>query len=175
MLGKNDSVTESYPSMKFKYPFDESLQIHLEYDGYNGEIIKQADVILIGFPFNFPMDEQVRLNDIVYYTNRTDNSGPAMTWGLTAIAYLEFGTKYEFIAELLFVKSYRSYIRYPFFIWYETPTGGTSNFLTGAGGFLQGMPFGYGGIRIHETYLSFSNFNVAPYGVDKFSFNELQC
>jgi hypothetical protein len=33
-----------------------------------------------------------------------------MTWGLTAIAFLEFGTEYEFLANLLFVKSFRDYV-----------------------------------------------------------------
>ena len=33
-------------------------------------------------------------------------------------------------------------------VWTETPDGGEVNFITGAGGFLQSMVFGYGGIRL---------------------------
>ena len=42
----------------------------------------------------------------------------------------------------------------PFAVWTETPQGGTTNFLTGAGGFLQGVLMGYAGLRIHDEYLT---------------------
>ena len=35
---------------KMKIPFDQKLQIHLEYDGYSGTTIKQADVALLQYP-----------------------------------------------------------------------------------------------------------------------------
>jgi hypothetical protein len=31
-----------------KLPFDHNKLVYLEYDGYNGETIKQADVVLLG-------------------------------------------------------------------------------------------------------------------------------
>lgn len=34
-------------------------------------------------------------------------------------------------------------------VWTETPHGGEVNFITGAGGFLQSVLFGYGGIRLN--------------------------
>ena len=54
-----------------KIPFDNSLQIHLEYDGYNGTSIKQADVTLLQYPLMYPMPRSVAYNDLVYYQNRT--------------------------------------------------------------------------------------------------------
>lgn len=39
----------------------------------------------------------------------------------------------------------------PFLVWTETPTGGTPNFLTGAGGFLQVPLFGYTRLRVNDT------------------------
>jgi trehalose/maltose hydrolase-like predicted phosphorylase len=62
-------------------PFDNTRGIHLEYEGYTNEQIKQADVVLIGFPLMWPMDPQVRRNDLLYYENKTRANGPAMTWG----------------------------------------------------------------------------------------------
>ena len=38
-------------------------------------------------------------------------------------------------------------------VWTETPTGGTVNFITGSGGFLQSVLFGYGGLRLREGSL----------------------
>ncbi len=42
----------------------------------------------------------------------------------------------------------------PFAVWKERAyTGGNLNFLTGAGGFLQNLIFGYGGLRIETDQL----------------------
>jgi hypothetical protein len=41
-------------------------------------------------------------------------------------------------------------------VWTETPTGGTPNFCTGAGGYLQTALQGYTGLRINDTALSLS-------------------
>ena len=61
-----------------KIPFDAVNQRHPEYDGYAGQTIKQADVVLLGFPLMWPMDDTVRRNDLVYYAERTDPNGPGM-------------------------------------------------------------------------------------------------
>lgn len=42
--------------------------------------MKQADVILLGFPLMHPMHPEVRRNDLVMYEPVTTLSGPAMTW-----------------------------------------------------------------------------------------------
>jgi hypothetical protein len=46
-------------------------------------------------------------------------------------------------------------------VWTETPTGGTPNFLTGAGGFVQTALFGYSGIRVNDTSLTINPHNSA--------------
>ena len=135
-------------------PFDSDLDIHLEYDTYSGETIKQADVTLMGFPLNYPMSEAVRTADILYYTPRTDKEGPAMTWSMDCISFLELGN--ETAADASFRKSYIDNVREPYLVWWETISGGAENFLTGAGGFLQAITFGYAGIRLSEDALTLS-------------------
>jgi len=74
-------------------PFDEELQIHLEYDGYNGHVclnrfismsttyrcfeqmINQADVALLQYPLGYPMSKQIAHNDLVYWQNKTNPDG----------------------------------------------------------------------------------------------------
>ena len=47
--------------------------------------------------------------------------------------------------------------RHPCVIWcLWPPTGGHENFITGAGGYLQNLVNGYGGLRVLATHLSFS-------------------
>jgi len=132
---------------------DETNQVHLEYDGYDGRQIKQADVVLLGFPLELPMSPQMRRNDLVYYGARTDQKGPAMTWAMHVIAWLELGEPAE--AARLWPLSFAN-AHEPFQIWTETPTGGAVNFITGAGGFLQAILFGYGGIRLEDAQLKFN-------------------
>lgn len=45
-----------------------------------GEPVKQADVVLLGFPVMYPMEPEVRRNDLEIYEPVTDPQGPAMTW-----------------------------------------------------------------------------------------------
>lgn len=47
---------------------------------FTGSDVKQADVILIGFPLGLPMSPEVRRNDLEFYEAVTDPLGPAMTW-----------------------------------------------------------------------------------------------
>lgn len=130
--------------------FDSLNNVHPEFEGYNGQTIKQADVVLLGFPLmwgglnNHPNSRQ---KDLEYYENRTDLQGPAMTWGMHAIGWLETGDLVR--ASPLFQRSFAN-VHEPFDVWTESPTGGAINFITGAGGFLQAVLFGFGGLRVED-------------------------
>ena len=56
-------------------------------------------------------------------------------------------------AASLFNRSFAN-VKPPFAVWMETPKGGATNFITGAGGFLQAVLNGYGGFRILDESLS---------------------
>ncbi|XP_055339446.1 protein-glucosylgalactosylhydroxylysine glucosidase-like [Paramacrobiotus metropolitanus] len=114
-------------------------------------LVKQADVILLGYPLDMPMNRSIRANDLDIYLNITDVEGPAMTWGMFSVGYLELERHEE--ADLLFVKNYENIVS-PFGVWSENPGGqGALNFLTGMGGFLQAVINGYGGIRLRADEL----------------------
>ena len=49
--------------------------------------------------------------------------------------------------------SYRGHLKGPFLMLSETPTNDAVNFVTGAGGFLQQVIFGYTGLRLGERGL----------------------
>jgi len=59
---------------------------------------------------------QVRLNDLAFYENRTDPSGPAMTHAMFAIGWLEVGNKQK--AEISFLKNYAN-IQGPFKVFHS--------------------------------------------------------
>ncbi|XP_056383482.1 protein-glucosylgalactosylhydroxylysine glucosidase isoform X2 [Hyla sarda] len=139
---------------KIKVPFDPKNNYHPEYDGYKpGDQVKQADAVLLCYPLMFPMSQECRKNDLQIYETVTDPDGPAMTWSMFTIGYMEI--KEPIMAQQQFMKCF-SNITEPFKIWTENADGsGAVNFLTGMGGFLQTVLFGYTGFRITENSLRF--------------------
>ncbi|XP_026168346.1 LOW QUALITY PROTEIN: protein-glucosylgalactosylhydroxylysine glucosidase [Mastacembelus armatus] len=138
-----------------KIPFDEKLQYHPEYDGYiKGYPVKQADTVMLGYPLGLPMSREVRRNDLEAYEPVTDPHGPAMTWGMFAIGWLELEEAEK--AQHLLEKCFNN-IQGPFQVWSESSDGsGAVNFLTGMGGFLQAVLFGFTGFRVQKDSLVFS-------------------
>ena len=82
------------------------------------------------------------------YEKVTDANGRAMTWGMHAVGHLEGGDVAK--AASLFNRSFAN-VKPPL-LWTETPTGGATNFLTGAGG-LQAALAGYVGLRLHDDHI----------------------
>lgn len=78
---------------------------------------------------------------------------------MTAIGYIDLGSLDK--ASKYFAQSYAN-IHPPFNVWLETPSGGAPMFITGAGGFLQGVLFGYGGLRLVESEELIVNPNLPP-------------
>ncbi|XP_075996892.1 protein-glucosylgalactosylhydroxylysine glucosidase [Genypterus blacodes] len=138
-----------------KIPFDEVSQYHPEYDGYiKGHPVKQADAVMLSYPLGLQLSPEVRRNDLEAYEPVTDPQGPAMTWGMFAIGWLELGEAER--AQRLLEKCFNN-IQGPFQVWSESSDGsGAVNFLTGMGGFLQAVLFGYTGFRVQKDCLVFS-------------------
>uniref|UniRef100_A0A4W4F750 Protein-glucosylgalactosylhydroxylysine glucosidase n=1 Tax=Electrophorus electricus TaxID=8005 RepID=A0A4W4F750_ELEEL len=140
---------------KLKIPFDPELKYHPEFDGYKrGSQVKQADTVLLGYPLGLPMSREVRQNDLECYESVTDPLGPAMTWSVFAVGWLELGEAEK--AQQVLQKCFKN-IQGPFQVWSESSDGsGAVNFLTGMGGFLQAVLFGYTGFRVQRDCLMFA-------------------
>lgn len=144
-LGKTTNPRWLAVANNLTIPRDPNTNLILEYDGYTDDTIKQADVILLAYPLGFPLEKGDAEQILSFYTPKTDPEGPAMTWAMTVIGYLEINRPNE--ASKFFKEAYAN-IHAPFNVWFETPEGGAVNFITGAGGFLQMTTFGYSGLRI---------------------------
>ncbi|KAL8559375.1 hypothetical protein ACOMHN_045095 [Nucella lapillus] len=127
---------------------DSEHNYHPEYDGYErGAVVKQADVILLGFPFRWPMSDDLRRNDLAYYTTVTPG-GPAMTRSMFAVNWLRLGEQDK--AHEAFCNSMLN-VQEPFKVWSENADGsGAYNFHTGMGGFLQSLLYGYLGLDLND-------------------------
>lgn len=145
--------------------YDRQLDYHPQYDGYNLSIsIKQADAALLGYPLQFAnIRASTHRNNLNYYANVTRSNGPAMTWSMHAIGHLEVDSTPP--SEQIFNHTFIPYIRSPYFVWNEYVNGvpdGASNFITGAGGFLQLIMYGFAGIRINSDSLSLGHSQLPP-------------
>ncbi len=134
-------------------PFDPVRRIHLEYDEYRGAIVKQADVVLMTYPLEYPMPADVARADIDYYVPRTNPNGPAMTDAIHSIATSALDVP-GCAAYTFLLRSYHPQLRAPFFQTSETAGGGAMNFLTGTGGILQQFLYGFTGLRDGEDAIT---------------------
>jgi trehalose/maltose hydrolase-like predicted phosphorylase len=118
-----------------------------EHAKYNGEGIKQADVNLLAYPLKLITDPVQVKKDLVYYQSRVPNQGtPAMTQAIFAILYARLGqgdTAFHF-----FKDAYIPNLNPPFRVIAETKGGTNPYFATGAGGILQAVIMGFGGLDI---------------------------
>ncbi|XP_040826989.1 protein-glucosylgalactosylhydroxylysine glucosidase isoform X2 [Ochotona curzoniae] len=142
-----------------KLPFDPERKFHPEFEGYElGEEVKQADVVLLGYPVPFPLSPHTRRRNLEVYEPVTSPQGPAMTWSMFAVGWMEL--KEPTRAWGLLERSFTN-VTEPFKVWTENSDGsGAVNFLTGAGGFLQAMLFGCTGFRLTLAGLSFDPVNL---------------
>lgn len=89
------------------------MNYHPQYEEYiKGTQVKQADVILLGYPLQYEMNNEIKLNDLSFYESVTRESGPAMTWAMFAINYMDLNHTEK--AFEMFMKSYQPYVRKPF-------------------------------------------------------------
>ncbi len=115
---------------------------------YTGVEIKQADVNLLAYPLDIIDDEKQILKDLDYYTPRLSPNGPAMGSAILSILYNKLG-KYQ-LAEDIFLSSYKNNEVPPFGVISETAGGTNPYFATGAGGMLQAVLSGFGGLEITD-------------------------
>jgi protein-glucosylgalactosylhydroxylysine glucosidase len=120
-----------------------------EHANYHGEMIKQADVNLLAYPLSEITNPRVIRGDLEYYGSRVDQrNGPAMTKSVLATLYERLGMPEE--AYKLFKSGYEPNKRPPFGAIAETAGSDNPYFATGAGGLLQTVLYGFGGLTLTD-------------------------
>jgi len=121
-----------------------------EHASYNGEGIKQADVNLLAYPLKTITDPAQIKKDLEYYETRVPNEGtPAMTQAVFALLYSRLGNGDK--AFHFFKDAYEPNLNPPFRVIAETKGGTNPYFATGAGGIIQSLLMGFGGLDITPT------------------------
>ena len=118
-----------------------------EHASYKGEGIKQADVNLLPYPLKVITDPDQIRKDLKYYETRVPNEGtPAMTQAIFALLYARLGEGEK--AYQFFKDAYEPNLNPPFRVIAETKGGTNPYFATGAGGIIQSLLMGFGGLDI---------------------------
>jgi trehalose/maltose hydrolase-like predicted phosphorylase len=118
-----------------------------EFDTYKGEGIKQADVNLLAYPLKSITEPGQIEKDLKYYETRVPNEGtPAMTQAIFALLYSRLGNGNK--AYRFFKEAYEPNLNPPFRVIAETKGGTNPYFATGAGGIIQSLLMGFGGLNI---------------------------
>ncbi|CAM5428743.1 hypothetical protein SCALM49S_03113 [Streptomyces californicus] len=160
LLGHRPPAAWNRVADGLRIPYDAERKVYLQYAGYNGSTIKQADTVLLTYPLEWPMEPGAAAATLDYYAARTDPDGPAMTDSVHAIDAAETGepgcSAYTYLQ-----RAVRPFMRGPYDLFSEArgekagaedPLSGfpAEDFLTGKGGFLQVFTHGLTGLRLRE-------------------------
>jgi hypothetical protein len=141
-------------------------------DMLNNVTVKQADLQLLIHPINPPwLSLKEQRASATYYYEKQAPDGPAMTYAIEAIVENQIA-KSGVAAHTLELQAQEPYLRAPFYQMSEqanddaNANGGVSPaipFLTGHGGVLQIVPYGYLGVKLLAKTPTFRPSLPPPY------------
>lgn len=133
-----------------------------EHATYSGEGIKQADVNLLAYPLKEITDPVRIRKDLEYYSKRVPDEGtPAMTQAAFTTLYARLGDGEK--AWHWFQDSYLPNLNPPFRVIAETKGGTNPYFATGAGGIIQSVLMGFGGLEITPAGITQGKATLPPH------------
>jgi trehalose/maltose hydrolase-like predicted phosphorylase len=137
---------------KLHMPYDSVSEFFRTYEGAPDSTL--GDVTpLLAYPLGVPMSERAKRTQLEQAARRLLSEGPGAMMGSTLLSVdaAELGDRA--LIDSLLPHSYQRHLKGPFLMLSETPTNDAVNFVTGAGGFLQQVIYGYTGLRLRETGL----------------------
>ena len=151
---------------KLLIPFDATGNYHPTYE--NAPPSTRGSVVpLLSYPLELPMKSSTKRNDLQNAYELLRRSGLGVMMSVTLYPIVAAEIEDTILFNRLFEGSYKDFLRGPFNVLAETPQSNSVNFLTGAGGFLQQVIFGYTGLRIGRNGLEKKYKPTLPAGIDK--------
>jgi trehalose/maltose hydrolase-like predicted phosphorylase len=134
---------------KLHMPFDSATQSFRTYEGAPDSTLGWITPLL-SYPLGVPMSERAKRTHLMQATRniKDEEQGAMMGVTLLSVDAAELGD--HALVDSLLPYSYRAHLQGPFLMLSETPGNHAVDFLTGAGGFLQQVIFGYTGLRIRN-------------------------
>jgi trehalose/maltose hydrolase-like predicted phosphorylase len=149
--GDNDLYTnllaEWLTGEKFKRPRDQTSL--LTYDGDTIKGYKQAAAVLSIFPLQDPEAEKLAKTMMDRFGDKVIKNGPAMSDSVHAVIWSRLGETEK--AYDAWTKSWKEFTKHPLFLFSEKRSNAVTYFVTGAGGSLQSVVYGFLGFRIDSS------------------------
>jgi trehalose/maltose hydrolase-like predicted phosphorylase len=152
-LGRQADPRWTDVAAKLHMPYDSASEFYRTYEGAPDSTL--GDVTpLLSYPLGVPMSERAKRSQLEQAVKRLLSEGPGAMMGSTLLAVdaAELGDRA--LLDSLLPHSYQRWLQGPFLMLSETPNKKDAvNFVTGAGGFLQQVIYGYTGLRWGEKGL----------------------
>jgi trehalose/maltose hydrolase-like predicted phosphorylase len=134
-------------------PYDSASGYYRTYEGAPDSTL--GDVTpLLSYPLGLAMSDRTKRSQLEQAVKNLLSEGPGAMMGATLLSVDAAELGDQGLVDSLLPHSYRSWIQGPFLMLSETPDKKDAvNFLTGAGGFLQQVIFGWTGLRVGEKGL----------------------
>jgi trehalose/maltose hydrolase-like predicted phosphorylase len=147
-------------------PYDSASGFYRTYEGAPDSTL--GDVTpLLAYPLGLPMSDRAKRSQLEQAVASLLSEGPGAMMGSTLLSVdaAELGDRA--LVDSLLHRSYQPHLRGPFLMLSETPSNDAVNFVTGAGGFLQQVIFGYTGLRLGPGGLEEAFPPVLPSHLDR--------
>jgi trehalose/maltose hydrolase-like predicted phosphorylase len=151
-LGRPVDPRWSAVAAKLHMPIDSASGFFRTYEGAPDSTLGWITPLL-AFPLGVPMSDEAKRTHLAQAVSRLQDEAAGAMMGITLLSVdaAELGDRP--LVDSLLPLSYQGHLRGPFLMLSETPTNDALSFLTGAGGFLQQVIFGYTGLRLGEQGL----------------------
>jgi protein-glucosylgalactosylhydroxylysine glucosidase len=148
-LGLPPDPRWSEVASKLHMPIDSATGAFRTYEGAPDSTLGVITPLLT-YPLGVPMSDHAKRTHLEQAVRRLEDEAAGAMMGITLLSVdaAELGDRR--LVDSLLPFSYRGHLRGPFLMLSETPTNDAVNFLTGAGGFLQQVIFGYTGLRLGD-------------------------
>ena len=167
LLGKPADPRWNDVATKLHMPYDSASEFYRTYEGAPDSTL--GDVTpLLSYPLGVPMSERAKRSQLEQAVKRLLAEGPGAMMGSTLLAVdaAELGDRA--LLDSLLPHSYQGWLQGPFLMLSETPDKKEAvNFVTGAGGFLQQVIYGYTGLRWGDKGLEPAFAPMLPSGIKR--------
>ena len=137
---------------KLHMPVDSTTHAYRTYEGAPDSTLGVITPLL-SYPLGVRMTDRVKRTHLEQAMRRIGDEAAGAMMGVTLLSVDAAELGLHALVDSLLPYSYESHVHGPFFMLSETPDNGAFDFLTGAGGFLQQVIYGYTGLRLESAGL----------------------
>jgi protein-glucosylgalactosylhydroxylysine glucosidase len=172
-LGEPSDPRWTEVATKLHLPYDSASEYFRTYEGAPDSTLGSVTPLL-SYPLGVPMSARAKRAQLEQAVRLLLAGGPGAMMGSTLLSVdaAELGDRP--LVDSLLPHSYQPHLKGPFLMLSETPTNDAVNFLTGAGGFLQQVIFGYTGLRLGDHGLEPAFAPVLPSRITRLVLRNIQ-